>query len=409
MPRITVGVIRQTIQESGFPFNIRSNNNDQFFDQENDANMEWLNNTAYDYSEIIWECFFNDDSPRDWNDIENSLIHIGQNHYDYEDYMDGDFTRYSRQFLCALRDYGYTTGSPRSIRRERWESPLLPKESNTFTENPYGHLVGLEIEVTDRNVSVPLLPSEVTDKDNDVKWDCVHDGSVSCGSEFRLRTITNGDKLLKEISSFCKTMKHKGYDVDDTCGVHMHIDFSKANLPKLKNLIQFYSRYEQFIYDVVGEERKGIRFSQALRKTHRNGELYKGPQDFRFGPLADAMNENSLSKFKEAFYQTSHYEDTETYKYYDGRYSGFNVHSVFLNGTLELRYLRGTLNENYIRNWVMFNLHVVDMFIRNNNIDQNLLYFNKAPKQEEFLNWLGEGARESYKKLKNSVKYEVNK
>ena len=57
----------------------------------------------------------------------------------------------------------------------------------------------------------------------------------------------------------------------------------------------------------------------------------------------------------------------------------------------------------------MFNLHVVDMFIRNNNIDQNLLYWNKEPKKEEFLNWLDEGARESYKKLKNSFKYEMNK
>ena len=396
-------IVRQTMCERGFPFHTDT---DPF-----NSDSNWLIDRSFEFVEYLWDFFFVDvNRELVWTDIENALIHITENHYDYEDYMDGDFTLYSSEFLQALRDYGYTgSGQPRSARRERWESPLLPKESNTFTENPYGHLVGLEIEVTDRDVSEPLIPTEVRDEDNDIKWDCVHDGSVSCGSEFRLRTITNGDRLLNDISSFCKTMKQKGYDVDDTCGVHMHIDFSKANLPKLKNLIQFYSRYEQFIYDVVGEERKGIRFSQALRKTHRDGELYRGPQDFRFGPLADAMNENSLAKFKRAYYQTEHYQDSEQHKYYDGRYSGFNVHSVFLNGTLELRYLRGTLNENYIRNWVMFNLHVVDMFIRNNNIDHNLLHYNKAPKKEEFLNWLDEGARESYKKLKNSYNYEVNK
>ncbi len=121
------------------------------------------------------------------------------------------------------------------------------------------------------------------------------------------------------------------------------------------------------------------------------------------------MGERSLRKFKEKYYEREYYNEIEHHKYYEGRYSGFNVHSVFLNGTLELRYLRGTLNERYIRSWVMFNLHIIDNFIRDINTDQMLLFSKNEPTRKEFFNWLGEGAKESYRKLQKSYRYEANK
>ena len=400
----------ETLQESGMPFD-RDNAYDD--DEAHDLYLK-----AKDFRDTYWDMFCYESNPESWLDVENTIIHILENRRDYRHDCDGYFTDYCSDFLMGLRDYNYVDRNnpynlfrQRRNRRYRWEAPLLTKESNTFIENPYNHLVGLEIELTDDSVDEHIEEHEVADTDGDLKWDCVHDGSISMGSEFRLRTITNGDKLLNEISSFCKIMKNKGYGIDNSCGVHMHIDFRNGNLTKLKKIINFYSRYEQFIYDVVGEDRKGLRFSQALRKTHSDGELYSSPSEFRFGPLADAMNSANLREFKKDYYQTEHYEDAQYSKYYDGRYSGVNVHSVFLNGTLELRHLRGTINENYIRNWVMFNLHVVDKFMRHNTTSDEviLLHSNQKPTKNEFYGWLDEGAIDTYKKLKNSFKYEVNK
>ena len=128
---------------------------------------------------------------------------LNENSSEYYEYMNGAFAFHCDNVLSTLRRRGYMDSrGPRQADRERWESPIIRKEYNTFTENPYGHLVGLEIELTDRQVCEPLLPREVKDKDKDTKWDCVHDGSISSGSEFRLRTITNGDKLLNEITTF---------------------------------------------------------------------------------------------------------------------------------------------------------------------------------------------------------------
>jgi hypothetical protein len=102
----------------------------------------------------------------------------------------------------------------------------------------------------------------------------------------------------------------------------------------------------------------------------------------------------------------------EHYKYYDGRYSGFNVHSVFLNGTVELRYLGGTLNERYITAWVLFNLSIVDMFnyaASDERYGAFSLNSNTAPRRKEFLEWLTPFGKSQYRKLQRSFLYEGRK
>lgn len=382
-----------------------------------EAEIENLYYQADRFTDTYYEMFCFESNPVSWLDVEGSLMHVIENPRDYRHECEGEFVQDCESLLDRLREFNYIDRTDpfnlfrqRRNRRNRWESPIVSKESNSFSQNPYSQIVGLEIEVVDNTVDNHVEEYEMHDEDGDAKWDCVHDGSISAGSEFRLRTITNGDKLLNDVTSFCKTMKSKGYTVDDSCGVHMHIDFKSGNLNKLKNIINFYSRYEQFIYDIVGEERKALRFSQALRKTHRDGELYNSAEDLRFAPLADAMNTGNLKEFKKSFYQTDFYHDAQNYKYYDGRYSGLNVHSIFSNGTLELRYLRGTLNENYINNWIMFNLHIVDSFLRQNyGQPLRLLHSTFKPTVNEFYSWLDKETLGIYKKLKRSFKYEVSK
>jgi len=202
-------------------------------------------------------------------------------------------------------------------------------------------------------------------------------------------------------------MKQKGYGIDNSCGVHMHIDFADSNLSQLKKLIRFYSRYEKYIYEVVGTERSERRYSQSL------GHKYDTNM-FRFAPLTDAMTAVNLKEFKEKFYESTNYDELEHYKYYNGRYSGFNVHSIFLNGTLELRYLRGTLNERYITSWVLFNLSIIDMFVNDTNqsmrdIERYERILGSAPSRKEFLMWLTPFGKSQYRKLQRSFLYETRK
>ena len=412
MPEIDRESFLEALQEEDMPFS------DYYAESEGDAHSLWME--ANEFANVYWNMFcFDGSNPISWLDVENSLVHVLDHPQDFEDECNNRFVIICRELLDSLRDNGYINRTDpfnlfrqRRNRRYRWEAPLKTKMSNTFSNNPYTQLVGLEIEVIDNTVDNHVEEHEMADDEGDLTWDCVHDGSINAGSEFRLRTITNGDRLLNDITSFCKKMKNRGYTVDDSCGVHMHIDFREGNLYKLKRLINFYSRYEQFIYDIVGEERKTLRYSQSLRMTDSSGNLVDSGSMLRFGPLADAMNSSNLREFKTDFYNTEHYRDAQSYKYYDGRYSGFNVHSIFSNGTLELRYLRGSLNENYINNWVMLNLHIIDKFMSEHGQSTegvNLLHSRNKPTLSEFYGWLDDSTINIYKKLRKSFKYEVRK
>tara|TARA_Y100000310_G_scaffold48370_1_gene44840 strand:+ start:5867 stop:7048 length:1182 start_codon:yes stop_codon:yes gene_type:complete len=363
---------------------------------------------VYDYAADFFEYYSDDGRFYTWDDIRTSIVAVFDNSDDYH----SNFIMFIDRVYRLFRNESiFTQSIPyQYMRRNRWEAPIVPKLSNTFEINPFKYLVGLEIEVADNGVSNHAIPSEFTDK-GITKWDCVHDGSLDCGSEFRLRQISNGDSLLTEISNFCRKMKHKGYGVDNTCGVHMHIDFKKSNLALLKKLILFYSRYEKYIYDIVGAERAERRYSQPLRYNYGYGEG-NSPHRFRFTPLTNAMGAENLKEFKQKYYQCSDYEEVEHYKYYDGRYSGFNVHSVFLNGTVELRYLGGTLNERYITAWVLFNLSIVDMFnyaASDERYGAFSLNSNTAPRRKEFLEWLTPFGKSQYRKLQRSFLYEGRK
>ena len=358
----------------------------------------------YDYAGDLFDNFAEDGEFFSWDDVRCAMTSIFDDDYDF----DSEFVVFLERVYRLFRNQGMfnpSRSNPRAY-RSRWESPVVSKVSKTFDVNPFTQLVGLEIEVEDRNVSSHAVSSEFTEE-GITKWDCVHDGSLDCGSEFRLRQISNGDSLLSEISKFCRKMKQKGYGIDSSCGVHMHIDFADSNLSQLKKLIRFYSRYEKYIYEVVGTERSERRYSQSL------GHKYDTNM-FRFAPLTDAMTAVNLKEFKEKFYESTNYDELEHYKYYNGRYSGFNVHSIFLNGTLELRYLRGTLNERYITSWVLFNLSVIDMFVNDTNqsmrdIERYERILGNAPSRKEFLMWLTPFGKSQYRKLQRSFLYETRK
>ena len=373
-----------------------------------DGNGTYHRDDVYEYAADFFEFYSDGGVFYSWNEIRTSIVEVFDNSDDYN----SDFVTFIDRVYSLFRIEGMfiQNTSHRHLRRNRWEAPIVPKLSKTFEINPFKDLVGLEIEVDDRNVSSHAMPSEFVDR-GVTKWDCVHDGSLDCGSEFRLRQISNGDSLLNEISKFCRKMKQKGYGIDNSCGVHMHIDFKKSNLTLLKRLILFYSRYEKYIYDIVGADRADRRYSQPLRHNYGYGRG-GNHQRFRFTPLTDAMEAENLKEFKQKYYQSTDYEEVEHYKYYDGRYSGFNVHSVFLNGTVELRYLGGTLNERYITAWVLFNLSIVDMFnyaASDERYGAFALNSTTVPRRKEFLKWLTPFGKSQYRKLQRSFLYEGRK
>jgi len=105
------------------------------------------------------------------------------------------------------------------------------------------------------------------------------------------------------------------------------------------------------------------------------------------------MTTTNLRDFKLAYYdcgssrQAQAYTERELRKYYDGRYWGLNVHSIFLNGTVEVRHLHGTLDPNEINSWALINLAMVHKSITGlTRRERRTLEYNNKPTLREFMN-----------------------
>ena len=282
----------------------------------------------------------------------------------------------------------------------RWESEFRKVESSEFDENSYKYFVGVEMEVNDSQVKRHIRERELTSDNKEAcfpdtsksTWDCVHDGSLNCGSEFRLREVYQGDRLFKEVRDFCMLLQGRAYKIDDTCSVHIHIDAIDMNLNSLKNLIKLHRRYEEFLYDSVSPLRINERFCRPTKSTRPS--LTRNPaRKYSFTPLGNAMTTTNLRDFKLAYYdcgssrQAQAYTERELRKYYDGRYWGLNVHSIFLNGTVEVRHLHGTLDPNEINSWALINLAMVHKSITGlTRRERRTLEYNNKPTLREFMN-----------------------
>lgn len=287
------------------------------------------------------------------------------------------------------RERARPNGTPPS----RWNARFRKVESEAFDENPYKYFVGVELEVNDSKVinhirETDLSPDGTVAQFPDsskTNWDCVHDGSLNCGSEFRLREVYQGDRILDEVRKFCIFLNERGYKIDNSCSVHIHIDAKDMNLKSLKYLIQMHRRYENFLYEFVRPSRKDARFCRPT-DGQNEGILYS------FAPLNPAMRTNTLREFKRAYYgcgssRSDAYADQESHKYYDGRYWGLNVHSIFLNGTVEVRHLHGTLDPDVINSWILINLAMVHKAIQGlTRRERRTLNYSNEPNLREFMN-----------------------
>ena len=280
------------------------------------------------------------------------------------------------------------------LNRQRWNAPIRRKASDTFVSNPYPYYVGVEIETNESDVNKYVTAKDVETIDEyQAIWDCQHDGSLENGSEFALREIKNGDAILTEVTAFCEMLKDYGYKTDHSCGVHVHVDFTEGNLDTLKRAINMYRKYEPIIYDFVGADRIRKRFSKPLTDSSW--------KTIDFPPLREAMRTNNLRAFKVSYYDRERYESLETYKYYDGRYFGTNIHSVFLNNTLEFRHLEGTLDSRKINTWIMTNLALVDHCMRGFDPEiEDRIFSDNTPTLEEFCVLLPNNVAEDFKEIR---------
>ncbi len=174
------------------------------------------------------------------------------------------------------------------------------------------------------------------------KWTLMSDASLSTGysgAEIVTPILTYADMEMLQV--VIRSARASGARVDESCGVHVHVEslkFAPADLERLAKLVY---QQEDLLVQALGVRPSRLaKWCKKVDENFMNRLRSERSRDQR--GLADlwyAANVDTNGNARSAHYHGS-------------RYHGLNMHSVFYRGTIEFRYFEGTLHAGEIKSYV---------------------------------------------------------
>jgi hypothetical protein len=190
-----------------------------------------------------------------------------------------------------------------------------------------------------RRFGVELETSECGGYENlrdETSFGCKEDGSIT-GKEF-VSPVLSSDDGLAEIRHFCRLARR--FDVDDSCGYHLHVDAENLDVTTLQRVALAYLRTEEIWQSFVPEARRENQYCQSIRWSASEVRAVESKDKFRYWASGQ------------------------------DRYQWFNVHSYPCHGSLEIRLHTGTLDSDKVCNWVKAHLRFVDWVVNGGDINR---------------------------------------
>jgi hypothetical protein len=181
-----------------------------------------------------------------------------------------------------------------------------------------------------------------------------HDGSLNnTGIEIQTPPAT-GDKAEYYIKRSCEVLRSRDYDISDRCGLHIHLDARdiQSDCKTLDKLFRTYYLVEPILLSILPKSRYDNTYCHVLS------------DQFTLDSFTGFKNIEDMEK---RWYNTIDTGNHKSNKYDSSRYHGFNMHSIFYRGSLEIRYHSGTINPNKIINWIYINLKVMEWALKHFN------------------------------------------
>ena len=183
------------------------------------------------------------------------------------------------------------------------------------------------------------------------KWKVVSDGSIRCQS--RGERTCSRQYSVEVVSPICKyediaviqelirNLRRGGAKVNDSCGIHIHVDASRHDPKTLRNIVNIMASKEDLLYKALN-----VRIDR---------EYYCQKADLRFLEDVNLKRPKSMSEFETLWYNGRSRRDV----HYDStRYHALNLHSVFSKGTIEFRMFNSTLHAGEIKSYIQLCLAI---------------------------------------------------
>lgn len=207
---------------------------------------------------------------------------------------------------------------------------ILPTAPYTFTRN-----FGIEIEANGcekavlarelRAAGIAVTVEGYNHTDYRDHWKLVRDGSLSGSLTFELVSpILSGEDGLRQLETVCWVLDLCGATVNDSCGLHIHMDAADFDMQTWRNLAISYKRLETVIDGFMPQSRRNNHYCKTLRNISE--EAINGAQN--------------IEQLRHAFG--------------DDRYHKVNLEAYARHRTVEFRQHGGTVNFTKMSAWIHF-------------------------------------------------------
>lgn len=178
-------------------------------------------------------------------------------------------------------------------------------------------------ELTAAGINVQVEGYNHTDHTD--HWKLVTDSSLSGNNTFELVSpILHGEQGLEELEKVCWVLDLCNAKVNDTCGLHVHMDAAEFDLSTWKNLILTYKRLEGVIDNFMPNSRRNNHYCKALTAITENS-------------IKHARN---IGELRAAFFHN--------------RYHKVNLEAYARHRTVEFRQHGGSTNFTKMSAWIHF-------------------------------------------------------
>ncbi len=177
-------------------------------------------------------------------------------------------------------------------------------------------------ELREVGISVAVERYNHTTSDH---WKLVTDSSLRGNNTFELVSpVLQGENGLRELQKVCWVLEYCDAKVNDSCGLHIHMDAADFTIETWRNLAITYKNLEGVIDSFMPESRRNNRYCKSLSSIQKER----------------IERAETISELRGAFG-------------YD-RYVKLNLEAYARHRTVEFRQHSGTVNFTKMENWIRF-------------------------------------------------------
>ena len=183
------------------------------------------------------------------------------------------------------------------------------------------------------------------------QWKLVSDASIRCRNGNN--RSASRDYSVEFVSPICqyedietvqelvRKLRADGAKVNDSCGIHVHVDASSHTPQTLRNIVNIMASKEDLLYKTL--------------KVQVGREHYCQKTDTRFLEELNHKRPRTMNEVERMWYngyggRYIHYDDS--------RYHALNLHSVFSKGTIEFRMFNSTLHAGEVKSYIQLCLAI---------------------------------------------------